>query len=196
MKQQNWKWLVGFALSFTAFSLLSQYLSGNLPVGKRLEKVYEQPWKSSAYGDPAIQVETPGQLSKVTLQLPAQVQQYVDQMASYQYKEENGLLISVTTIAYKPEVQPNLQGAATGSVNEMKNGKGMEDFTHTEADTTISNREGIVQNGSFKSNGERMDFTNLIVVSGQNAWQVLVATEAGSEYGAKIRSRIIRSIKL
>jgi hypothetical protein len=41
-----------------------------------------------------------------------------------------------------------------------------------------------------------MDFTNLIVVSGQNAWQILVATEAGSEYGAKIRNKIMRSIKL
>lgn len=196
MKQQNWKWLLGFALSFIAFSLISQYLSGNLPGGKSLEKVYGQEWERSAYGDPAIAVETPGKLSKVKIHLPAQVQQYVDRMASYQYEEGQGLMISVTTIAYKPEIRPDLQGAATGSANEMKNGKGMKDFTYTAKVTTVSNREGIVQHGSFHSNGEKMDFTNLIVVSGQHAWQVLVATEAGNEYGARIRDKIIRSLQL
>ncbi len=196
MKQLNWKWLLGFTLSFVAFSLISQYLSGNLPGGKSLEKVYGQKWERSAYGDPSIEVETPGKLSRVNVPLPAQVQQYVDRMASYQYDEGPGLMISVTTIVYKPDITPNLQGAATGSANEMKNGKGMKDFTYTEEATTVSNREGIVQHGSFQSNGEKMDFTNLIVVSGQNAWQVLVATETGNAYGARIRDKMIRSINL
>lgn len=160
-----------------------------------LKDIYEKKWITQKYGDPEMEIASPEVLQPMTIELPEEAKQYVVRMSTNQYQHD-ALLIMASSVAYKPDVTASLQGAADGSINEMKNRPGMEDFRYTEKSQTISGQEGIVQTGSFKVGNDRLDFHNIITVKGANMWQVFVAYKKGDAYGIRVKDKILKSIKI
>ncbi len=160
-----------------------------------LQSIFEQKWVSQKYGDPAIQLESPDALQPTSLELPEEVKNYIVKMNMFQYQHD-ALLIMANTINYKPEITASLQGAANGSVNEMKNRPGVTKFTYVEKTETISGKEGIIQSGTFNAGDDKLDFHNIITVEGANMWQVFVAYNHGDAYGLKVKDKLLKSIKL
>ncbi|MGZ5245116.1 MAG: hypothetical protein ACXWEY_10790 [Bacteroidia bacterium] len=182
------KWLfVIFPVCALLFSFSLQYSA--------LKALYEQQWITRQYGDPALEIASPETLQPINLEVPEQVKKYVVKMGTYQYQHD-ALLIMANSVGYKPEVTASLQGAANGSINEMKNRPGVEDFSYIEKTQTISGQEGIIQTGSFRKGEDVLDFHNIITVKGANMWQVFVAYHNGDAYGLKIKEKVLNSIKI
>jgi hypothetical protein len=160
-----------------------------------LKSIFEREWIALSYGDPAINIETPAILKLISIDVPEQVKQYIDKMSTYQFEHE-ALLIMTNTLQYKGDVAANLQGAANGSVTEMKKRDGIEDFTYIEKSITVSGQAAIIQSGSFRSGNDRLDFHNIITVKGNKMWQVFIAYNSGDEYGPKLKDKVVASIKI
>lgn len=90
----------------------------------------------------------------------------------------------------------NLEGAALGSINEMKMGQGVTDFDYQEEETTLNNIPGIIQRGTMMNKGIKIHFINIAYGMGLNLWQVMVAYQEGDEIGRIASERVVKSIKI
>jgi hypothetical protein len=180
---------------FAAIAFCFALVSFTTKSGTSLETIFSQQWVTKTYSDPKIQLETPKQLVKTKVQSPASSKKDISKMDAYQYDADD-LIIMLSAITYKPEVKANVKGAAAGSLNEMQQRGGLEDFSYENKDTTVSGLSAIIQTGSFKKGNDRIAFRNLITVKDSHIWEIMVAYKAGNDYGTKISEKVIKSVKI
>ena len=124
-KPKGLKYWIGFTVGFAIFYAIGQF-GGEAIVKffkseKTSKEVLDQKWIKQTYGDYGLTVETPIKLIKGDLPLPDNVKNLIDKMDVYQYTTAKGFLIFITSVKYNPSVGSlNLQGAADGSINEIK----------------------------------------------------------------------------
>jgi hypothetical protein len=104
----------------------------------------------------------------------------------------------INSIKYKPAAGPlSLQGAADGSVNEMKKQKGVSDLKYTEKHIFYNDKiPGFIQKGSYKYDGVEIKFINTGYMKGLVLWQVFAAYMAGDDVGRMAAERVINSIQI
>jgi len=157
----------------------------------------DQKWVKTTYGDFGLTVETPVKLAKGDLPVPENVRQLLDKMDAYNYLSAKGFKILITSIRYSPSVgSVSLEGAADGASNEVRGQKGVSDFTVTQESINKNGIAGIVQKGSLKQNGTRVEFLNAILSQGLILWQVWVGYESDDEVGRIAAKRVIDSIEI
>ncbi len=129
--------------------------------------------------------------------VPDNVKQLIDDMEVYDYMSAKGFKIMINSIKYNPViVSANLQGAADGSINEVKMQKGVTDFTYTEDYIYKGDIPGFIQKGTFKHNGTKIEFINAGFASGLYVWHVWVGYQADDETGRIAAKRVIESIEI
>jgi hypothetical protein len=200
-KSKGLKYWIGFSVTFAIFYAIGQF--GGEAIGRffKSEKtsveVLDQKWIKETYGSFGLTVETPVKMTKGNLPVPDNVKQFVEKMDVYNYMSAKGFKVMINSIKYYPSVgQVNLQGAADGSVNEMKMQKGVTDFDYTEEFILKNDIPGFIQNGTFKQNGIGVEFINAGFSKGLILWQVMVIYQADDEVGRIASKRVIESIEI
>lgn len=118
-------------------------------------------------------------------------------MDTYSYVSAKGFKILINSIKYNPIIgQPDLQGAANGSVNEMKLQKGVTDFDFTEDYIYKMDIPGFIQKGTYKQDGIAIEFVNAGFAKGLNLWQVMVFYHIDDEVGRIASKKVIESIEI
>ncbi len=200
-KTKSLKYWIGFAIVLVIFYAIGQ-IGGKKLVSifkseKTSKEVLSQEWTSETYGDFGLVVETPVIMTKMEVELPPQIQEVIEKMDMFQYNSANGFRVFISTIKYKPIVEnADLQGAATGSANELRMQKGVTDFDYKEEEIVLNEIPGIKQTGSFKINDIPVEFLNTVYGNGLNLWQVMVAYPIDDEIGQIAAKRVIESVKI
>jgi hypothetical protein len=200
-KPKGLKYWIGFVVSFAIFYAIGQFGGDSIVKFFKSEKtskeVLNQKWDKETYGDYGLTVETPVKLTKGDLPMPENIKQYIDKMDVYNYMSSKGFKVLINSIKYKPTVGTlNLQGAANGSVNEMKMQKGVTDFVYTENYIYKDEIPGFIQKGTFKADDVDVEFINTGFASGLIVWQVCVIFQKDDEIGRIASKRVIESIEI
>lgn len=193
------KYWVGFTIVFAIFYALGNYGGDSIVRYFRSEKtadeILHQKWVRETYGDYGLSVESPVKLTKGDLPVPENIKQFISKMEVYDYTSEKGFKILVNSIEYKPEIgSTSLEGAANGSVNEVKSQKGVTDFEYTEEAAVKSDIPGFIQKGSYNQNGVEIEFINAGYATQFHIWQVLVMFGKNDQTGRIAAERVIESI--
>jgi hypothetical protein len=200
-KSRKLKYWIGFAVTFAIFYAIGQFGGESIvkliKSGKTAKEVLGQKWIKETYGDFGLTVETPIKLIKGDLPVPENVRQVIDKMDVYEYKSVKGFKILINSIKYNPSIGvANLEGAATGSINEMKLHKGVTDFSYSEEVIFKNEIPGFIQTGSYKLDGVDVAFINTGFSKGLIFWWVQVAYLMDDEVGRTAAKRVIESIEI
>jgi hypothetical protein len=192
---------IGFSVTFALFYAIGHFGGESIVRFFKSEKtskeVLNQKWNKETYGSFGLTVETPVQLTKGDLPMTDDVKQFVDKMEVYNYMSAKGFKILINSIRYKPAVGTvDLQGAANGSINEVKGQKGVTDFDYTENAFKKNDIPGFIQNGTYKQNGTIIEFINTGFSDDLTLWQVCVVFQADDEVGRTASKRVIESIEI
>ena len=200
-KKRTLKYWIGFAVAFAIFSAIGQF-GGEAIVDffkseKTSKEVLTQEWISEVYGSYGLSVETPEKLIKSDLPIADNVRQVIDQMDVYEYMSNDGFKIVINSIKYNPAIgQTNLQGAANGSITEMKMQKGVSDLVYTEEHIEKNSIPGFIQKGSYDFNGIEVEFVNLGFAKDLLLWHVIVLFQSADEVGRIAANRVIESVEI
>jgi hypothetical protein len=200
-KPKGLKYWIGFAAAFAIFYAVGQF-GGEAIVKffkseKTSKEVLSQTWIKETYGNFGLTVETPVIMTKADLTFPDNIKQVIDQMDTYNYISAKGFKVLINSIKYNPAVgQTDLQGAANGSINEMKMQKGVTDFDYTEDYISKNDVPGFVQKGTYKQDGVEVEFINTGFSKGLILWQVFVAYQLNDEVGRIASKRVIESVEI
>lgn len=192
---------IGFIIVFGIFYLIGNYsgvsVSGLFSSDKTPKKVLTQEWVHGSYGEPSLIVDTPEKLTKSKLPLPENIKQLIKRMDSYNSTSKNGFSISINCITYIPDVGTlSLQGAADGSIKEIRSKVGVTDFAYTEKEINYGDIPGFLQNVTCKMDGKDCEFINVGYSSGLSIWQVIVGFLSDDEVGRSAALRVIKSIEI
>jgi hypothetical protein len=200
-KPKSLKYWIGFAVAFAIFYAIGQF-GGEAIVRffkseKTSKEVLSQKWIRETYGSYGLTVETPARLTKGDLPLTEEVKQYITDMDVYNYISAKGFKIMINSIKYDKSVESvDLQGAANGSVDELKLQEGITDVVYTEKALTKNDIPGFIQNGTYKHKGNSFEFINTGFASKLNLWQVFVVFQPDDAVGRTASERVIESIEI
>lgn len=200
-KNKSLKYWIGFAISFAIIYAIGHFggeaIIRFIKSEKTSKDILTNEWVKETYGNYGLSVETPVKLTKGDLPIPENVKDLIEQMDVYNYMSAKGFKILINSIEYNPAIgQANLQGAANGSVNEMKMEKGVSNFDYTEEYLYKNEIPGFIQRGSYKQNGIDVEFINAGFSQGVIFWQVLTAYQKNDEVGRIAANKVIESIEL
>jgi hypothetical protein len=199
--RKGWKYLAAFAIAFAIFYAIGE-LAGEAIVdffrsSGTSKEILNKEWTRETYGEYGLTVETPEKLTRSELPIPDRVKQVLDKMDTYSYSRTEGFAIMINCVRYKPEIGAvNLQGAANGSIAEMKTQSGVTNFTYTEDPFTKNDLPGFIQKGSYNKDGTGVEFINTGFANGLVLFQVMVAYQPEDKNGKLAAERVIESIEI
>lgn len=200
-KPKGLKYWIGFLVAFTIFTAIGQ-LGGEevaefFNSEKTSKEVLTQEWVKDTYGGFGLTVETPVKMTKGDVPIPDNAREVIDQMDVYNYISNKGFKVIINSIKFNQAIgETNLEGAANGSINEMKMQKGLTDFNYTEDYIYKDNIPGFIQKGTYNLSGIGIEFINTGFFRGLIMWQVMVIYQANDEVGKIAAKRVIESVEI
>jgi hypothetical protein len=179
-------------LGATGYILTKKYLDKNLKT-ETTQSILTSSWNDIQIGKSALQLSLPFNLSKQEIPLPEAAKSLIDTMESYSHLSDNGFKVMVSVANYKEGIEANLDGAIAGSVGEMQNMQGINDFKWDRIDTTISSLKGCIAIVNFKLLTYQMEVKLLTVCNKNIIYQVYTQYSKDDETGKKAADRILAS---
>jgi hypothetical protein len=200
-KSGKFKYWIAFAVTFAIFYVIGQFGGESIARYFKSEKtsreILAREWTKDTYGSFGLTGETPEKMTRGDLPIPENIKQIIDQMDVYNYLSNKGFKVIINSLKYNPSIgEVNLQGAADGSVNEMKKQKGVTDFDYSEEPLNKKDIPGFIQKGTYKQDGLGVEYINTGFSKGLILWQVMVAYQADDEIGRTAAKRVIDSIEI
>lgn len=198
-KPKGLKYWVVFTLSLLIASLIgtfgSHLVKKWINVEHTSKDILKQEWIMETYGDYGLTVTTPEKMKHKQLPISDQIREVILKMDTYSYENRKGFKVIINTIEYSPQVEStNLEGAANGSVNEMRLMEGVINFDYSQDELIIDNIPGFIQKGSFSQNGTKVSFINTGFAEGRVLWQVMALYQSQDIVGKEASERVIQSI--
>lgn len=183
---------------FAAFSHFGKmvYESISSPSGISAEVLKEEmPLKE--YGKMGMQIQSPFELKEAVIPISDDVKSLIDEMYSYSSKTKNGFEIIINSIRYNEVIgKPNLQGAANGSVAEMKNVSGVSDFNFSQKDINIQGLDGFEIRGSFVLKSNKAKYINVGLVDGLKLYQLIIIHLYNDENARELAEKVYQSLEI
>jgi len=200
-KKLDLKTLAGIIAGIVFFILFSQlgriaYEHFNTPefvTADLLEKSAER----KEFGKLGLSIISPFELKENNLEMPEAVKPYINEMYFYSVDEKEPMGLMVNSIKYDDSVgQIDLNGAALGSVNEMKNTEGTTDFTYDKQDIVRQGLVGFDIRGSFTRNNTKAHFINLGLMDGFKMYQLVLIYKVDDKLAEKLALKIFNSLEI
>ena len=186
---------MGASLFLALAWLMKDIEIGKLFPGSSPGSVIEGEWSRKDVGNMGMSIETPFELKQTKLVLPPGSESYIEDMESHTYSQGATIIVLVNSIRYTPGINPDLQGAAEGSIAELQKQPGIKNLTYTQDDIDRNNITGFLQTGEFHA-GIRFQFLNAGFIRGNVLYQVLIQYSGDDEKTSLIAHKIIDSVKI
>jgi hypothetical protein len=200
-RPKSLKYWIGFTVAFAIFYAVGQF--GGEAIVRIIKsagthkEILTTDWTRETYGDFGLSFEAPVKLINIELPLPDNVRRFIDRMNTYSYETGSNFTIFVNSIKYLPDIGTlNLEGAAIGSVNEMKLQAGVTDFNYSQDPYSVSDLPGFMQHGTFKKDGIVVEFLNTGFLNGLVVYQVMVAWKAEDNDSKAAAHKVVTSIEI
>ncbi|GEP96263.1 hypothetical protein [Chitinophaga cymbidii] len=186
--------VVAVLISAAGGLAVEKWVKGNFGVGKVPEAWLTSEWRAFSTPRGIGEIATPTALHPFELPPSAQME-YLEFIEPYRSDSTILLQIAMTEFECKPGVEPSLEGAAAGAINEMR--KNVRDFDYEEVNLEVSGEKAIRQTGKYRQMLlSNVLFRNLLILKGQRLVQVLVIYPARDKTAEEVAERIINSVKL
>jgi hypothetical protein len=143
-----------------------------------------------------LRVKLPARPQSKTMQIPAQAMELLESTETHVI-EEGSTMISVSKVVYKGS-EANLDGAAAGSIDEVKAQPGVRIFTSSKDRVIVSGLEGWSINMNYKNSGVAVNHYALALVRGNEMWQLQVigVREGNRQSMENLKEAIFGSVEL
>lgn len=161
--------------------------------------VLEQQWYTGNYVG-GVSLATPKAMksagSSLRGKLPEEVKKLVKEMDAYTYNGY-GTEIMYMFSEYVPEVgTANLEGSATGALENVKNQRGVFDLKNDKAYVQMDDMEGIVMQGTYVKGGTEYEFNLTIYADGLKLYQLISSNKKGDDVARGVVRRVYDSFKV
>lgn len=160
--------------------------------------ILEQPWVKETYGNYGLTIETPWELTK--MQQPTEqievLKELVESMDMYESADDKPFKVLLNMSKYKPEIEFDIQGAALGTINGLKNQPSITNFVYNEQPYQLDSIPGFIQKGSSYMEGEKIEFTSIGLLKEDIYYQLIILIKSKDEMAKKAAGRIIESIEI
>jgi hypothetical protein len=198
-KSKKIKYWIGFTVAMVLFTLIGQY--GGEAIVKFFrnqqlhQDVLQQEWVTTTY-EGGLRVETPFKLNQQQLDVPDEMKQIMVGHFTYAYTTSNVFAIVINIFEYNRDLLEtvSLQGAADGSINEVKMMAGITHLKYQEEKIRVDGVDGISQKGSAKENGIPLMFINTVFERNHVLYQLMVIHKEEDAVGKAAAGRIYESI--
>lgn len=172
-------------------------------IGHESKELLEGDWVSSAYGFPAVTIETPIVLKRIEAQLPDQLKGKM-KMSVFGFEQRRNLTIVVTTTTLtQSQDSLDVNKAIEGSLKVLENKGAKNIFTKNEKFVTPNGAEGLKTFGTLDYPIENTDsfikgeYASLVFTNNKNViQQVFVTYREDDVYADQIIERILNSVEL
>jgi len=206
---------IGYAVAAVVFLLTAtttyfvvtkgfNYVKDNI-IGHPSKELLEGEWVKSAYGNPAVLIETPKVLKRVDTEkvLPKQAMALIKEMQLFVYGSMiDNFYIAVSTSKFKQPTDIDLSKALEGSLKIIEAQGGQNIIVKQEDFQTNEGIQGVKGYGTMTIlNPETKTSTKayyelLLFKQDQGLQQILILHEEGDTYANEITTRVLNSVEL
>ena len=169
-------------------------VASGLFVPKEKIEIESSDWKFRNIPNSGLALETPFELTKGSLELPAEYRSFIKEMSVYQYSSDP-ISFNLAYATYSDQIEPNLDGAANGAINNMKSGKGVSGFTSSINNIYLGEIPGRMIIGNFKLHNRPVEYKGVVYISGSKSWQI-IGVYLSKDENRVVVNRIINSIHI
>lgn len=173
--------------------------------GNSSKELLEGEWIQSAYGNPAVRIETPEVLKRVDLTktLPSNGMALIKEMQSFAYGSlADNFYIMVSTLKYKKEGEIDLSKSLDGALQSIESQGAQNMIVKQEEFETKEGIKGIKGYGTFSKiddvikNSAKLYYEVLLFSQDGGLQQIIISHEEGDTYANEISERILSSVEL
>jgi hypothetical protein len=206
---------IGYAVAAVVFLLTAtttyfvvtkgfNYVKDNI-IGHPSKELLEGEWVKSAYGNPAVLIETPKVLKRVDTEkvLPKEAMALIKEMQLFVYGSMiDNFYIAVSTSKFKQPTDIDLSKALEGSLKIIEAQGGQNIIVKQEDFQTNEGIQGVKGYGTMTIlNPETKTSTKayyelLLFKQDQGLQQILILHEEGDTYANEITTRVLNSVEL
>ena len=210
-KRKQWGYGISFVISaivvglvtygsITGFDNLKDKIFGN-----ELREMAEARWYRSEYGNPAVIIETPEVLKRISDSVAPQLQQAVKQMSVFSTGDlREAFFMTVSTMQLNPTNEEiDLNAALDGTLMELDNRGAKNMIVKREDFETEKGIKGLKAHGDFNVQvsesrmlKEKSSYELLIFAQQGGIQTVLLVYQDDGTYAEQIKNRIIDSVEL
>lgn len=180
------------------------YVKDNI-IGHPSKELLEGQWVKSAYGNPAVLIETPKVLKRMDVQkvLPKETMALIKEMQLFAYGSMiDNFYIAVSTSKFKNPVELDLAKALEGSLKVIESQGGQNLIVKQEDFQTNQGIQGLkgygtmtILNPTDKSSSKAY-YEILLFKQDQGLQQIVILHQEGDTYANDITERILNSVEL
>lgn len=168
---------------------------------KTTTQILDRQWMKKGYGEKnSLTLESPWELNPTSkISFPEEVKQIIEKIETFESPENKNefLKVAVNILTYKPQAGVlNMQGAADGTMNGVKNQPGITNFLYDEQPYSVNSIPGFIQKGSYSANGFNYEFTSIGLIGELVYWQIMIILKKDDKTAQKAAQRIVKSISI
>lgn len=206
---------IGYAVAAVVFLLTAtttffvvtkgfNYVKDNL-IGHPSKELLEGEWTKSAYGNPAVLIETPKVLKRMDTEkvLPKETMALIKEMQLFVYGSMiDNFYVTVSTAKFKQPTEIDLAKALEGSLKVMEAQGAQNIIVKQEDFQTNEGIQGVKGYGTMSilnpttKTSTKAYYELLLFKQDQGLQQITVLHEEGDTYANEITTRILNSVEL
>lgn len=199
--------VVFLVFATTTFFIITKgfnYVKDNL-IGHPSKELLEGEWVKSAYGNPAILIETPKVLKRMDTQkfLPKETMALIKEMQLFVYGSMiDNFYVAVSTSKFKNPVELDLAKALEGSLKVIEAQGGQNIIVKQEDFQTNQGIQGLKGYGTMTvlnpvdKTSSKAYYEILLFKQDQGLQQIVILHQEGDTYANDITERILNSVEL
>jgi len=199
--------VVFLVFATTTFFIVTKgfnYVKDNL-IGHPSKELLEGEWVKSAYGNPAILIETPKVLKRMDTQkfLPKETMALIKEMQLFVYGSMiDNFYVAVSTSKFKNPVELDLAKALEGSLKVIEAQGGQNIIVKQEDFQTNQGIQGLKGYGTMTvlnpvdKTSSKAYYEILLFKQDQGLQQIVILHQEGDTYANDITERILNSVEL
>lgn len=206
---------IGYAIATVVFLLTATttyfvvtkgftYVKDNL-IGHPSKELLEGEWVKSAYGNPAVIIETPKVLKRMDTEkvLPKETMALIKEMQLFVYGSMiDNFYVTVSTTKFKQPTDIDLSKALEGSLKVIEAQGGQNIIVKQEDFQTNEGIQGVKGYGTMSvlnpvtKTSTKAYYELLLFKQDQGLQQIMILHEEGDTYANEITTRILNSVEL
>ncbi|MFD1601339.1 hypothetical protein ACFSJW_23350 [Flavobacterium artemisiae] len=180
------------------------YVKDNV-IGHPSKELLEGEWVKSAYGNPAVLIETPKVLKRMDTQkaLPKEAMALIKEMQLFAYGSMiDNFYVTVSTAKFKQPTELDLSKALEGSLKIIEAQGGQNIIVKQEDFQTNEGIQGVKGYGTMTilnpqtKTSTKAYYELLLFKQDQGLQQIMILHEEGDTYANEITTRILNSVEL
>ncbi|TPG33359.1 protein BatD [Flavobacterium pectinovorum] len=199
--------VVFLVFATTTFFIVTKgfnYVKDNL-IGHPSKELLEGEWVKSAYGNPAVLLETPKVLKRMDTQkvLPKETMALIKEMQLFAYGSMiDNFYVAVSTSKFKNPVELDLAKALEGSLKVIESQGGQNIIVKQEDFQTNQGIQGLKGYGTMTilnpvdKTSSKAYYEILLFKQDQGLQQIVILHQEGDTYANDITARILNSVEL